>query len=58
MIRLVKGGIALPLILQEGFDILLGRIEVEVPWVVDGSDYQLVLFGDSGNFSPNFIITS
>ncbi|KAJ7061043.1 hypothetical protein C8F01DRAFT_157856 [Mycena amicta] len=43
-------------ILQNNFNIRLGRIEVTVPWVVDGSDYQLVLFGDSGNFSPNFTI--
>jgi hypothetical protein len=29
-------------ILQENFSILLGRIEVMVPWVDDGSDYQVV----------------
>jgi hypothetical protein len=29
-------------ILQENFSILLGRIEVTVPWVDDGSDYQVV----------------
>jgi len=45
-----------PLILADGFDILLGRIEVTVPWVVTGSNYSLVLFGDSGNFSPTFTI--
>lgn len=43
-------------ILAENFSILLGRIEVTVPWVEDGSDYQIVLFGDSGNFSPTFTI--
>ena len=29
-------------ILQAGFDILLGRIEVHVPWVEPGDDYSLV----------------
>jgi len=56
LILLRKSGIATPLILANGFSILLGRIEVAVPWVLDGSDYQVVLFGDSGNFSPNFTI--
>ncbi|KAI0371383.1 hypothetical protein BV20DRAFT_965600 [Pilatotrama ljubarskyi] len=55
-IMLRKGGIATPLILADGFDILLGRIEVQVPWVIDGSDYELVLFGDSGNWSQDFTI--
>ena len=31
-----------PVILQNGFDILLGRIEITVPWVVDGDDYSIV----------------
>lgn len=31
-----------PVILASGFDILLGRIEVQVPWVVNGDDYQVV----------------
>jgi len=56
VILLRKGGIATPIILGNGFNILLGRIEVTVPWVLDGSDYQIVLFGDSGNFSPVFTI--
>ncbi|KAJ7049033.1 hypothetical protein C8F01DRAFT_1185930 [Mycena amicta] len=55
-IMLRKAGLTTPVILQNNFNIRLGRIEVTVPWVVDGSDYQLVLFGDSGNFSPNFTI--
>ncbi|KAH9900765.1 hypothetical protein C8Q73DRAFT_675728 [Cubamyces lactineus] len=55
-IMLRKGDLTSPLILADGFDILLGRIEVTVPWVVEGSDYSLVLFGDSGNFSPQFSI--
>ncbi|KAF7356077.1 hypothetical protein MVEN_00937600 [Mycena venus] len=56
-IMLRKGGLTTPVILEENFSILLGRIEVTVPWVEDGSDYQVVLFGDSGNFSPLFTIT-
>ncbi|KAJ7736597.1 hypothetical protein DFH07DRAFT_842977 [Mycena maculata] len=56
MIMLRKDNLTTPLILENSFSILLGRIEVKVPWVVDGDDYQLVLFGDSGNFSPYFTI--
>ncbi|KAK0457227.1 uncharacterized protein EV420DRAFT_1271664 [Desarmillaria tabescens] len=56
-ILLRKANRATPLILAEGFDILLGRIEVTVPWVIQGDDYSLVLFGDSGNWSDNFTIT-
>ncbi|KAJ7648700.1 hypothetical protein DFH06DRAFT_572298 [Mycena polygramma] len=56
-ILLRKGGLTTPVILEDNFSILRGRIEVTVPRVVDGTDYQLVLFGDSGNFSPNFTIT-
>ncbi|EIM89685.1 uncharacterized protein STEHIDRAFT_108363 [Stereum hirsutum FP-91666 SS1] len=41
--------------LASGFDILLGRIEIQVPDVEPGT-YELVLFGDSGNFSPDFTI--
>ncbi|KAJ7034418.1 hypothetical protein C8F04DRAFT_573378 [Mycena alexandri] len=55
-IMLRKSGLTTPVILAENFSILLGRIEVTVPWVIDGTDYQLVLFGDSGNFSPDFTI--
>ncbi|KAK0203281.1 hypothetical protein DFS33DRAFT_977612 [Desarmillaria ectypa] len=56
-ILLRKENRATPVILAEGFDIRLGRIEVTVPWVVQGDDYSLVLFGDSGNWSDNFTIT-
>ncbi|EIW51862.1 uncharacterized protein TRAVEDRAFT_32323 [Trametes versicolor FP-101664 SS1] len=55
-ILLRKGDLATPLVLASGFDILLGRIEVTVPWVIPDSDYSVVLFGDSGNFSPEFTI--
>jgi len=55
-IQLRQGDLTTPLVLADGFDILLGTISVTVPWVITGSDYQLVLFGDSGNFSPEFTI--
>ena len=29
-------------ILAQGFDILDGRVEIEVPWVMDRSDYSVV----------------
>ena len=29
-------------ILQNNFDILLGSIEITVPWVVDGTDYSII----------------
>ncbi|KAF4598602.1 hypothetical protein AB1N83_013090 [Pleurotus pulmonarius] len=41
--------------LATGFDILLGHIEVTVPDVT-GTDIRVVLFGDSGNWSPEFTI--
>ncbi|KAF9038607.1 hypothetical protein BJ165DRAFT_401863 [Panaeolus papilionaceus] len=57
VIRLRRGTLTSPLILAKGFDIRLGSIEVTVPLVVESDDYSLVLFGDSGNFSPEFTIT-
>ncbi|KAI0374594.1 hypothetical protein BV20DRAFT_1079519 [Pilatotrama ljubarskyi] len=56
MILLRKGDITTPLIFAKGFDILLGRIEVTVPWVLEDDDYSVVLFGDSGNWSQQFTI--
>ncbi|KAF9454404.1 hypothetical protein P691DRAFT_808542 [Macrolepiota fuliginosa MF-IS2] len=57
-IMLRKGNLSTPLILAANFDILKGKIKVKVPLVIDGDDYSLVLFGDSGNFSPPFTIDS
>ncbi|KAH9928444.1 uncharacterized protein BXZ73DRAFT_102286 [Epithele typhae] len=51
-------GITTPLILAENFNILDGRVKVTVPLVDDRDDYGIVLFGDSGNFSPQFTILS
>ncbi|KAJ7097175.1 hypothetical protein B0H15DRAFT_797882 [Mycena belliarum] len=56
-IMLRKGARTTPVILQANFSILLGQIQVKVPWVENGNDYRVVLFGDSGNFSPAFTIT-
>ncbi|KAJ6493267.1 hypothetical protein C8R45DRAFT_184908 [Mycena sanguinolenta] len=56
-IMLRKGNLTTSVVLEKNFSILLGRIEVKVPRVKHGDDYQLVLFGDSGNFSPYFTIT-
>ncbi|KAK6997232.1 hypothetical protein R3P38DRAFT_2563785 [Favolaschia claudopus] len=59
-IMLRKGSRIISVILADNFSILLGHIEVTVPWVEDGSDYQIenaAVFGDSGNFSPLFTIS-
>ncbi|KAI0658745.1 hypothetical protein C8Q70DRAFT_1068080 [Cubamyces menziesii] len=55
-IQLRKGDTTTPLILQSNFDVLLGRIEVVVPWVLSDTDYSLVFFGDSGDLSEQFTI--
>ncbi|KAK0482783.1 hypothetical protein IW261DRAFT_1418311 [Armillaria novae-zelandiae] len=55
-IRLTKGGRQLPIVLADEFDILIGKIDVKVPWVVDGDDYAVILFGDSGNWGEEFSI--
>ncbi|KAK0188605.1 hypothetical protein F5146DRAFT_1055942 [Armillaria mellea] len=39
------------------FDLRSGQQDVTVPDVVEADDYIIVLFGDSGNFSPEFTIT-
>ncbi|KAL5514688.1 hypothetical protein ACEPAG_2004 [Sanghuangporus baumii] len=63
-VQLVKGGIPLasgpgsftdPLAV--GFNLLAGFVEITVPDIEPGSDYQVVLFGDSGNLGPLFSIS-
>ncbi|KAG1720482.1 hypothetical protein EDB19DRAFT_571034 [Suillus lakei] len=44
--------------LATGFNILDGRVTIQVPSVATGRNYSLVLFGDSGNYSPQFTIIS
>ncbi|KAG1748757.1 hypothetical protein EDB19DRAFT_224577 [Suillus lakei] len=39
--------------LATGFNILDGRVTIQVPSVATGRNYSLVLFGDSGNYSHN-----
>ncbi|KAK0203285.1 hypothetical protein DFS33DRAFT_1477466 [Desarmillaria ectypa] len=56
-IKLTKGGRQLPIFLADQFDILLGKIDVVVPWVSEGDDYTIILFGDSGNWGERFTIT-
>jgi hypothetical protein len=46
----------LAVILAQNFDPRKGSVNVTVPLVLNGTDYQVVLFGDSGNFSPAFTI--
>ncbi|EIN12651.1 hypothetical protein PUNSTDRAFT_49940 [Punctularia strigosozonata HHB-11173 SS5] len=60
MIVLAKNGIALDLDspLAANFSILDGRHVIQVPKVTPASDYQILLFGDSGNLSPEFTITA
>ncbi|KAJ6558752.1 hypothetical protein DFH09DRAFT_1317022 [Mycena vulgaris] len=48
-----KGAITPPFILAKGFDLRAGTLEI-----LTGTDYELVLFGDSGNFGLVFTIRS
>ncbi|KAK7021141.1 hypothetical protein R3P38DRAFT_1132579 [Favolaschia claudopus] len=58
MIVLVKNHIMVDLEtpLAQGFNILLARHEVTVPKVEPGDDYQILVFGDSGNVGGKFTI--
>ncbi|KAJ6479443.1 hypothetical protein C8R47DRAFT_983456 [Mycena vitilis] len=58
MIMLRKGTVTTPLVLAKGFDLRSGSVDITVPYVLSDSDYELVLFGDSGNYSPPFTIHS
>ncbi|KZP33417.1 hypothetical protein FIBSPDRAFT_847329 [Athelia psychrophila] len=44
--------------LASGFNILDGHVTITVPKVATGSKYAIVLFGDSGNYSPTFTINA
>ncbi|TFL04456.1 hypothetical protein BDV98DRAFT_317852 [Pterulicium gracile] len=56
-IQLRKGGLTQPYALAQGFSILDGSKQIIIPVsTVPGPGYQIVLFGDSGNFSPMFTI--
>ncbi|KAG6334660.1 hypothetical protein ID866_4427 [Astraeus odoratus] len=44
--------------IKEGFPLSDGQVQVTVPSdVTPGDDWRVVLFGDSGNWSPFFTIT-
>ncbi|KAJ3565449.1 hypothetical protein NP233_g7627 [Leucocoprinus birnbaumii] len=58
MILLRQGDLATPLVLAGNFNILNGKARFRVPSVLQGSDYSIVLFGDSGNWSDQFTIQS
>ncbi|KAJ7277490.1 hypothetical protein C8J57DRAFT_1713821 [Mycena rebaudengoi] len=57
-ILLARDGVEFPFILASDFDLRAGFVKLTVPHVLSGSDYQIVLFGDSGNLSPMFTINS
>ncbi|KAN0133648.1 hypothetical protein V8E53_008372 [Lactarius tabidus] len=56
VIFLRKGDQTTDTILASDFKVVNGHVTVKVPKVQPGNDYSLVLFGDSGNFSPQFTI--
>ncbi|CAK5272470.1 unnamed protein product, partial [Mycena citricolor] len=58
LLMLRKGDETAPFVLAKGFDIRSGFLSVTVPYVLGDDDYSWVLFGDSGNFSPFFAISS
>ncbi|TFY71067.1 hypothetical protein EVG20_g1926 [Dentipellis fragilis] len=43
--------------LADDFDLHSGTVEITVPNVASGTNYIVVLFGDSGNASPQFTIS-
>jgi len=58
LLLLRQNNITSPFILAKDFDLRAGSLEITVPWVLSNTNYQLVLFGDSGDFSPVFTIQS
>ncbi|KAI0066391.1 hypothetical protein BV25DRAFT_1372956 [Artomyces pyxidatus] len=55
-IMLQRDSTAVNITLASGFSILDGRTEVNVPSVLPGATYYIVLVGTSGNRSPDFTI--
>ncbi|KAJ3475658.1 hypothetical protein NLI96_g11692 [Meripilus lineatus] len=55
-ILLRAGEISTPVILADNFNILDAQVNLTVPNVLTRDDFSIVLFGDSGNFSPQFTI--
>ncbi|KAJ3896311.1 hypothetical protein GG344DRAFT_36976 [Lentinula edodes] len=57
-ILLRKGDLTQNVTLAGNFSILAGNVSFIVPSVTPDDDYSVVLFGDSGNFSPVFSIAA
>ncbi|KAL5524379.1 hypothetical protein ACEPAF_9519 [Sanghuangporus sanghuang] len=57
-VQLRKDGHTSSDVLAEGFNLTDGSVEITVPDVTPDFGYQVVLFGDSGNFSPEFEIVA
>ncbi|KZV62614.1 hypothetical protein PENSPDRAFT_758577 [Peniophora sp. CONT] len=58
IVVLEKGGLPVAT-LKDGFPITDGSVDVTVPAnLTTGTDYTIILFGDSGNVSPQFEIDS
>ncbi|KAJ4483386.1 hypothetical protein J3R30DRAFT_3284270 [Lentinula aciculospora] len=57
-ILLRKGELTQNVTLAGDFSILAGNVSFIVPSVTPDDDYSIVLFGDSGNFSPEFSIVA
>ncbi|KJA15865.1 hypothetical protein HYPSUDRAFT_48030 [Hypholoma sublateritium FD-334 SS-4] len=55
-IMLVKNGYTTPVVLAAGFPILDGSATFVVPNVINGTNYAVQLFGDSGDLSPAFTV--
>ncbi|KAJ3790773.1 hypothetical protein GGU10DRAFT_130072 [Lentinula aff. detonsa] len=53
-----KGELTQNVTLAGNFSILAGNVSFIVPSVTPDDDYSVVLFGDSGNFSPDFSIVA
>lgn len=55
-ILLRSGDLETPVILKYGIHLRDGHVRVKAPDVFTANDYSLVLFGDSGNWGPQFTI--
>ncbi|KAF8143508.1 hypothetical protein K438DRAFT_1875856 [Mycena galopus ATCC 62051] len=58
LLFLRQNGNTAPFILAKDFDLRAGSLNITVPYVVSNNNYQWVLFGDSGDFSPVMTIQS
>ncbi|KIY50726.1 hypothetical protein FISHEDRAFT_26740, partial [Fistulina hepatica ATCC 64428] len=56
LVTLDKNMYGTGIILAQNFDLRTGYVEITVPEVITDTDYEITLFGDSGNISDNFTI--